>query len=84
MTTLVRLWTKGTLCRRKLDSKFFYSPRVAIGDWQQQAAREATARFLATPNTPLETLLSCLHEAVARNSGTNLQMSYPHEGTLNK
>jgi predicted transcriptional regulator len=66
MTTLARLFTKGLLKRRAQDRKFLYSPRLTMEQWQQQAARAATARFLATPDMPRELLVSCLLAAIAR------------------
>jgi predicted transcriptional regulator len=65
MTTLARLFTKRILKRRARDRRFLYSPRITMGEWQQQAARAATARFLATPDTPRELLVSCLLATVA-------------------
>jgi len=65
MTTLSRLFTKGFLKRRAQDRKFLYSPALTIEQWQQHAAKTATARFLATPDTPRELLVSHLLAAVA-------------------
>jgi len=70
MTTLARLFTKGILKRRALDRKFLYSPRITIEEWQREAARAATARFLATPYTPGELLVSCLLATVAQEGHT--------------
>jgi len=71
MTTLARLFTKGLLKRRAQDRKFLYSPRVTIEEWQHEAARAATARFLATPGTPRELLVSCLLAAIAQDGEEN-------------
>ena len=64
MTTLARLFTKRILKRRARDRRFLYSPRIT-DEWQQQAARATTARFLTTPDTPRELLVSCLLATVA-------------------
>jgi predicted transcriptional regulator len=66
MTTVTRLFTKGILKRRAWNRKFLYSPRITIEEWQQSAARAATARFLATPCTPRDLLVSCLLATVAQ------------------
>ncbi len=65
MTTLARLFTKGLLQRRAQDRKFLYSPALTIEQWQQHAAKAATAQFLATPDTPRELLVCYLLAAVA-------------------
>ncbi len=68
MTTLARLFTKGVLQRRKLNRKFLYSPRFTVEEWQEHAAREAATRFLSTPYTSPELLISCLREAIAQRA----------------
>jgi predicted transcriptional regulator len=65
-TTLGRLYTKGLLRRRELDRKFLYRPAIPLETWQQQAASNAVAEFLATPYASIDLLLSCLRETLAR------------------
>ena len=64
MTTLTRMFTKGLLCRRKSDSKFIYYPRFTAEEWKRYAAQEAAMRFLSTPHTSRELLVSCLEKAM--------------------
>ena len=80
MTTMARLFTKGLLKRRAQHRKFLYSPRLTIEKWQQQAARAAAARFLATLDVPRELLVSCLLAAVARGGREDLRSSAQRSG----
>jgi len=65
MTTLARLFVKGVLTRRKVDRKFVYRPRFTAEEWHRRAAMEAALRFLSTPDTSHELLLSSLKKALA-------------------
>ena len=69
MTTLTRMSTKGVLRRRKVNSRFLYSPRFTAEEWKNYAAREAVVRFLSTPHTSRELLVACLGEAMAQQDG---------------
>jgi len=73
MTTVVRLFRKGLLKRRAEDRKFLYSPRLTREQWQQKAASAATARFLATPDTPRDLLVSCLLAALRQSDDAVLR-----------
>ncbi len=67
MTTLVRLVGKELADRRQSRHRFLYSARFTEKDWQELAAREAVARFLGTPNTSRELLVSHLLEALCQD-----------------
>ena len=77
MTTVARLYTKGFLKRRAQGRKFLYSPRITLEQWQHRAARAATTRFLATPDTPRELLVACLLAAIAPDGDKPLRRRIP-------
>lgn len=84
MTTLARLFTKRILKRRARDRRFLYSPRITMDEWQQHSARAATARFLATPDTPRELLVSCLLATVALEGYKGLRSRTDKKRPTNK
>jgi predicted transcriptional regulator len=67
MTTMVRLFHKGLLSRRKQERKFIYAARFSSERWVRVAASEALARFLATPTASRGVLVSCLVEDLFRH-----------------
>ena len=65
MTTLVRLFRKGLLFRKRKANRYLYSPRCTEPQWQGHAAKEAVDVFLTTPNVPRKLLISSLHKAIS-------------------
>ena len=65
MTTLVRLFEKGLLGRRRVERKFLYSARITQATWQYRAALDAAEQFLATPNVSRAMLASALWRAIS-------------------
>lgn len=73
MTTLKRLVLKRILKRRKVGNrKALFSPRCSEREWQEQAAKAAVERLLATPNVPRELLISAFERAIAGRQGGDL------------
>jgi predicted transcriptional regulator len=60
MTTMVRLFRKGLLKRRKQGHGFRYTAQLSSEQWARMSASEALTRFMATPNATREVLISCL------------------------
>ncbi len=65
MTTLVRLFKKGLLSRRKQGHRFVYSPQVSAEDWGRLVASEFVDNFAAIPNVTHRLLVSYLLEALS-------------------
>ena len=64
MTTMVRLFQKGLLCRRKKGHGFVYFPQVSAEDWGRLAASEFVANFVAVPHASTDLLISSLAMAL--------------------
>jgi predicted transcriptional regulator len=68
-TTLKRLVEKGLLEQKKPTNRILvFSPKGSREAWQQEAARVAAERFLATPNVPRDLLLAVLRRATAESA----------------
>ncbi len=66
MTTLDRLYKKGLLERRKQERAFFYSPRMTRAAFEQQAAADVVAGYLARPHPAGEVLISSLVDVMGQ------------------
>lgn len=64
MTTLVRLYQKGLLARRKRGHQFVYVARVSAQEWGRMAASEFVNKFAADPNITRGLLISSLLHAL--------------------
>jgi predicted transcriptional regulator len=72
LTTLVRLFRKGILKRRKHERTFVYALKLSLDQWAKKSASEALTRFLATPGASRELLIFCLVENVFKHDATLL------------
>ena len=64
MTTLVRLFGKKLVSRRKRARAYFYLPCVTCQEWADAAAREWIDKLMAGPKISRELLIECLMKAV--------------------
>lgn len=64
MTTLVRLYQKGLLSRRKQGHRFVYASRVSAEEWGRLAASEFVDNFVSVPTVTHKLLVQSLLEAL--------------------